>query len=727
LPHARRECNLSATIKRTKGAVFRISDLCALLEEYLDHDQVKEVYRAYLFGAEAHDGQHRLSGEPYITHPLAVAKILAEMRMDYQSIMAAILHDVIEDTPTAKEELTKEFGDEVAELVDGVSKITQIKFHSKAEAQAENFRKMMLAMVRDIRVILIKLADRLHNMRTLGVMPPEKRRRIARETLEIYAPIANRLGMNTVRLELEDLGFSAMYPMRYRVLRDAVIKARGNRKEIIRKIETAIKRRMRQEELNGTVLGREKHLYSIYLKMRNKLLSLHEVFDMYAFRIIVDSVDTCYRVLGAVHNLYKPVPGRFKDYIAIPKANGYQSLHTVLFGPYGVPIEIQIRTEDMHKVAESGIAAHWTYKSGDGGKGTALRASQWLSDLLELQKTAGNSLEFIENVKIDLFPDEVYVFTPEGDILELPRGATAVDFAYAVHTDVGNTCVAARVDRRLAPLRTPILNGQTVEIITAPGAKPNPAWLNFVVTAKARTNIRSYLKKLQREEAVELGQRMLDKALSPFSCPLDQMSKVQIRKLLNVYKYKKLDDLLRDIGLGKRMAVLVAKQLAPSEETEPSGTVATPQHTNRPLVIKGTEGMVVSFAKCCHPIPGDPIVGFVSAGRGIVIHTESCKNVADYRKMPEKWIDVEWEQDLEGDFTAEIRVDVANQRGVLATIAATISEMGSNIENVNIEERDGMTSSIVFALTVRNRRHLAEIMRRIRALQMVMRIIRKKA
>jgi len=716
---------MHATTHPLAPTIFRISDLCAELEGYLPSEQVKEVYRAYLFGAEAHEGQQRMSGEPYITHPLAVARILSEMRMDHQSIMAAILHDVIEDTPTAKEHLAGEFGEEVAELVDGVSKIAQIKFHSRAEAQAENFRKMMLAMVRDIRVILIKLADRLHNMRTLGVMPPEKRRRIARETLEIYAPIANRLGMNNLRLELEDLGFEAMYPVRHRVLRDAIIRARGNRKEILGKIETAIKRRMRQEELNGDVLGREKHLYSIYLKMRAKQLSLHEVFDMYAFRIIVDKVDTCYRVLGAMHNLYKPVPGKFKDYIAIPKANGYQSLHTVLFGPYGVPIEVQIRTGDMHRIAESGIAAHWMYKTGDGGKSTELRAREWLGDLLELQKTAGNSLEFIENVKIDLFPDEVYVFTPQGDIMELPRGATAVDFAYAVHSDVGNTCVAVRVDRRLVPLRTPLFNGQTVEVITAPGAKPNPAWMNFVVTAKARTNIRSYLKRLQHTEAVDLGRRMLDKSLASSGHALAEFSAEDLGPVLAMFSYEQVDDLLMDIGLGKRMAILVARQLVPMDG-ENADAAAVGSGAGRPLAIKGTEGLVVSFAKCCHPIPGDPIIGFVSAGRGIVIHAESCKNVGDFRKTPEKWIDVEWESEVSGEFTAEMRVDVANQRGVLATVAAAISDLESNIENVTIDERDGMATSMLFAITVRDRNHLAEIMRRIRGLTMVIKISRKR-
>ena len=542
--------------------MFLISDLCDMLESYLEHDQVTEVYSAYLFGAEAHEGQRRLSGEPYIYHPLAVARILAEMHMDEKSIVAAILHDVIEDTPTAKEQIAKAFGEEVAELVDGVSKLTQVKFESRAEAQAENFRKMILAMVRDIRVILVKLADRLHNMRTLGAMPPEKRRRIARETLEIYAPIAHRLGMNTIRLELEDLGFSALYPMRYRILNEAVKRARGNRKEILQTIETSLKEHLRQEGLEGRVIGREKHLYSLYQKIKSKTLSLSEVFDVYAFRIVVDKVDSCYRALGVVHNLYKPVPGKFKDYIAIPKVNGYQSVHTVLFGPFGVPIEVQIRTEDMDKVAEAGIAAHWLYKAGDSGSSTAQeRARQWLRSLLEMQQSAGNSLEFLENVKIDLFPDVVYVFTPKGEIMELPRGATAVDFAYAVHTDIGNSCVAAKIDRRLMPLRTDLLNGQTVEIITAPGARPNPLWLNYVVTGKARTNIRSYLKNLKQEDAVELGKRMINKALTSFSTTIDEIPAHRVNVVLQDYKFENLEHLLAEIGLGNRSTILVARQL----------------------------------------------------------------------------------------------------------------------------------------------------------------------
>ncbi|MFN2308273.1 MAG: bifunctional GTP diphosphokinase/guanosine-3',5'-bis pyrophosphate 3'-pyrophosphohydrolase [Gammaproteobacteria bacterium] len=700
-----------------------VSELCRQLETYLEPDQVREVYRAYLFSAEAHEGQSRVSGEPYIYHPLAVAQILADMRMDYKSLIAAILHDVIEDTGTLKEQVARMFGDEVAELVDGVSKLTQIKFESQAEAQAENFRKMILAMVRDIRVILIKLADRLHNMRTLGVMKPDKRRRIARETLEIYAPIANRLGMNNLRLELEDLGFAAYYPMRARVLAEAVKHVRGNRKEILSKIEAAIKQRLDQAGIPVRVLSREKHLRSLYQKMRAKRLSFHDVLDVYAFRLNVDDVDTCYRVLGVVHNLYKPVPGRFKDYIAIPKSNGYQSLHTVLFGPYGVPIEVQIRTHEMDRVAESGIAAHWLYKSGDDGT-THARAREWLRALLEMQKSAGNSLEFLENVKIDLFPDEVYVFTPRGEILELPRGATAVDFAYAVHTDVGNTCIAVKIDRRLAPLRTPLHNGQTVEIITAPGAHPNPSWLNFAVTGKARSNIRNYLKNLHREEAVSLGRRLLDKALLSLNLPPVEQSGEQLQEVATAYGLKTVDDLLDDIGLGNRMPILTARRLQGETGADVAAAVAAGAS---PLAIRGTEGMVVSFAKCCRPIPGDRIVGFVSAGRGIVIHAENCKNIAEIRNRLEKWVEVEWEREVKGEFTAELRVEVANQRGVLATVAAAIADMGSNIENVGIEERDGLNTSILFTVTVRDRQHLARVMRRIRHIPLVLRISRAKS
>ena len=724
--------------------MFLISDLCALLETYLEPTQVNEVSRAYVFGADAHEGQQRLSGEPYIYHPLAVARILAEMRMDSNSIIAALLHDVIEDTPTAKDYIAKEFGEEVAELVDGVSKLTQVKFESKAEAQAENFRKMMLAMVRDIRVIMIKLADRLHNMRTLGVMPPTKRRRIAKETLEIYVPIANRLGMHNMRLELEELGFKAAYPLRYRILEEAVKKARGNRNEVVEKIRKNIEDRLNQEHINFPVLGREKHLYSIYDKMRSKHLTFAEVFDVYAFRIVVDRVDTCYRVLGIVHNIYKPVPGKFKDYIAIPKANGYQSLHTVLFGPFGIPIEVQIRTEDMEKVANVGIAAHWLYKAGDGSKRQDL-AQEWLRGLLEMQQNAGNSLEFLENVKIDLFPDEVYVFTPSGDIMSLPRGSSIVDFAYAVHSDLGNSCVAGKIDRRLAPLRTQLLNGQTVEIISAPGAKPNPVWLDFVVTAKARSNIRSFLKRLKHDEAVQLGRRLLEKSLASFSSSLEEIPQSRINKVLEEYKLKNLDDLLEQISLGNRVALLVARQLTETEIQEKARRAVrrssgiknvfsryapewlkSSNKDTRPLAIKGTEGTVVSYAKCCRPIPGDSILGFISVGRGIVIHRDNCKNTKEFRSRPDKWVDVQWDNDVKSTFPVDVRVDTVNKRGVLATVAAAIAEMSVNIENVSMEDRDGAHSSMNFTLSVKDRKHLANIIRRVRSLDSVVRMVRAK-
>lgn len=703
--------------------MFLISDLCDILEEYLEPEQVQDVYRAYLFGAEAHEGQRRLSGEPYIYHPLAVARILAELHLDHESIIAAILHDVIEDTGADKAQLSDLFGQEIAELVDGVSKLTHIEFESKAQAQAENFRKMMLAMVQDIRVILIKLADRLHNMRTLGVMRPDKKRRIAKETLEIYVPIASRLGLNRLRLELEDLGFAAYFPLRAKVLSKAVKKARGNRREVIQNIQNAIQERLRQEELPGDVCGREKHLYSIYSKMANKNLAFSDVMDVFAFRIVVDKVDTCYRVLGAIHNLYKPVPGKFKDYIAIPKANGYQSLHTTLLTPYGFPIEVQIRTIDMDTVSEQGIASHWLYKTGSESSNIAhIRAREWLKNLLELQQRAGDSLEFLENVKVDLFPDEVYVFTPTGDIMELPRGATAVDFAYAVHTDVGNSCVAAKVNRRLVPLHTELLNGDTLEVITSPGARPNPTWLNFVVTGKARATIRNYLKNMKQEESVSLGRRLLNRALADLSLSLDHIDAERLESLLKEYGMDNIDTLLAQIGLGNRMAPLVARALyTETEETTPRGEKAGA----RPLVIKGTEGTVVQFAKCCRPIPGDPILGLLTAGRGIVIHTQHCKNVAEFRKTPEKWIDVQWEDGVEGEFPVELRIEVNNQRGVLATVAATVAEMQANIDNISLDERDGLHTTLNLTLSVTGRTHLARIMRRVRTIEQVLRIIRK--
>lgn len=695
------------------------------LKNYLDGKQIAAIEHAYLFAKKAHEGQLRYTGDPYITHPLAVAEILAEMRMDPQTIMAAIMHDVIEDTKVEKEDLVKHFGKEVADLVDGVTKLTQIEFETRAQAQAENFRKMVMAMAKDIRVILVKLADRLHNMRTLSCLPPEKRHRIALETLEIFAPIANRLGMHAFRVEFEDLGFSTLYPWRYRILKNAVSTARGNRQEILEMIDNEIRKALKKTNIPiRSISGREKHLYSIYKKMHEKHLSFSEVMDVYGFRVIVDKIDTCYRVLGVLHNLYKPITQRFNDYIAIPKANGYQSLHTTLFGPYGVPIEVQVRTEEMHKMAEYGICAHWLYKTEKTVFGDAQqRAKEWLKGVLEMHKSSKSSLEFIENVKIDLFPDEVYVFTPKGRILELPAGATPVDFAYAIHSDIGNSCVAAKLDRRLAPLSTPLINGQQVDIVTAPGARPNPAWLNFVVTGKARSNIKHFLKKQHREESIELGKRLVEKALRSFGLNLSQIPDMQLQALVEAAKLDSINHLFEEIGTGHRTALLAAKQLAKISDI---ATSFSEPHVTQPLAIKGTEGIAVTFAKCCRPIPGDPITGFIEQGHGLIIHTEQCPALEAYRHIPDKLIPLRWEEKMHGDFPVDLRVDILNQRGSLARLALAISESESNIENINAEEYDGRYFTANLTITVHDRVHLAKVLRKIRNAKNVIRVIRNK-
>ena len=694
---------------------------------YLGKDQVNNVRRAYYYAEQAHEGQCRRSGDAYVTHPLAVASILSEMHMDHQSLMAAMLHDVIEDTGITKTAIKSQFGNTVADLVDGVSKLNKITFSSRAEARAENFQKMAMAMAKDLRVILVKIADRLHNMRTLEVLTPEKRRRIAKETLDIYAPIANRLGMNNVRVEFEELGFAALCPMRSRRISAAVKRIHGNRKEIVSQIQTSLEACLERDGLPGRTIGREKHLYSIYEKMRSKRKSFSEIMDVYAFRIIVDRVDTCYRVLGAVHSLYKPVPGRFKDYIAIPKANGYQSLHTTLFGMHGVPIEIQIRTEEMEAMANNGIASHWLYKSSDDLPSNAhIRAREWVNGLLELQKHAGNSLEFIENVKIDLFPDEIYVFTPKGMIFELPAGSTAVDFAYAIHTDVGNSCVACRINRRLAPLSEPLQSGQTVEIISAPGTQPNPAWLSFVVTGKARSNIRHYLKNQKHSESVVLGRRLLNKALASFGSDLDSVSKDNIDAVLNQINLKALDQLLEEIGLGNRMSYMIAQRLAAHSNVAPL-EIDSESEQQGTLAIRGSEGMVMNYAKCCHPIPGDPIVGHISSGRGMVIHTDDCNNIADIRDNPDKCVAVSWDPDVEGEFSVELRVELENLRGIIATLATTITGTEANIEKISTVERDARFSIVNLSLNVRNRVHLARVMKRVRLIKPVTKVTRVKS
>ncbi|KTD61511.1 bifunctional GTP diphosphokinase/guanosine-3',5'-bis pyrophosphate 3'-pyrophosphohydrolase [Legionella spiritensis] len=695
------------------------------LKCYLEQPYIEKCYQAYLVAEKAHHGQMRRSGEPYITHPVAAALILARMRLDYQTIMATLLHDVVEDTSISKDELIQQFGEEVSALVDGVTKLTKIKFESRAEAQAENFRKMVLAMVKDIRVIIVKLADRFHNMKTLGAMPSVKRRRIAIETLEIYAPIANRLGMHAIYTGLEDLGFQALYPLRYRAIKSAVEKSRGNRRELTGKIEQDLQKAMQQLNIPYEhVFGRQKHLYSIYRKMRQKKASFTEITDVFAFRVITEDIDSCYRVLGALHRTYKPVPQRFKDYIGIPKANGYQSLHTTLFGPYGVPLEVQIRTRDMDSVAENGVAAHWIYKSSGLEVNEAqLRAREWVQRLLEMQRSTGNSLEFIENVKIDLFPDEIYVFTPKGHIMELPKGATPVDFAYTVHSGVGNSCVAAKVNRRLVPLSMPLTNGQTVEIITAPSAHPNPTWLNFVVTGKARSNIRHFLKSQQHAESIVLGKRLLEQSLMELGSDYAKVPPESLQALLHDLHYKSADELLYAIGIGNQMPMVIAKRLVINQE---SPELEKTGKTSKPLAIKGTEGMVVNFAECCQPIPGDNIVGRFQQGRGIIVHASDCRQVNQIRSHPEQFISLRWDEQVEGEYWVDITVDVANQRGVLAALATAIAEAESNIGNINVDPRDGRHNAVTFSISVRDRTHLARVMRRLRANKVVMRLYRKK-
>lgn len=698
-----------------------------VLQDYIDETQISTIEAAYLLAKKAHETQKRYTGEPYITHPLAVACILAEMHMDPQTIMAALMHDVVEDTDVTKEELVKQFGKEVADLVDGVTKLTQIEFENRAQAQAENFRKMIMAMARDIRVILVKLADRLHNMRTLDCLPPEKRRRIAIETLEIFAPIANRLGIHAFRVEFEDLGFAALYPLRYRILKKAVAKAIGTRQEILEMIHTEIQKSLKKCNISvRSISGREKHVYSIYKKMHDKHLSFSEVMDVYGFRAIVDKVDTCYRVLGILHNLYKPITQRFKDYIAIPKANGYQSLHTTLFGPYGVPIEVQIRTEEMHKMAEYGISAHWLYKTDKTVFDDAQqRANEWLKGVLEMQKSSKNSLEFIENVKIDLFPDEVYVFTPKGNILELPAHSTPVDFAYAIHSDIGNTCVATKLDKRLAPLSTHLTNGQQVEIITAPGARPNPAWLNFVVTAKARSNIKHFLKKQHREESAELGKRLIEKSLQSFGLSLAQIPEEHLQEIADAAHLDSIHHFFEEVGLGNRIALLAAKQLIKHNEMldKVHFTERQPHH---PLAIKGTEGIAVTYAKGCRPIPGDAIIGYIESGKGLIVHVEACPTLENYRKIPDKLIPLRWEEKVNSDFPVDLRIEILNQRGSLAQLALAISSAESNIENINAEECDEHHFPVNITLTVRDRIHMARVLRKIRNARNVIRVTRRK-
>lgn len=702
------------------------SPLTLLLKSYLSPEKIEQVWMAYRYADKAHTGQTRKTGEPYITHPVSVACILAKLHLDVPTLLAALLHDVIEDTGVASAEISDMFGKQVAELVDGLTKLDKVELQTAIQAQAENFRKMLLAMSQDVRVILVKLADRLHNMQTLNSMRPEKQKRIARETLEIYAPIANRLGLNPIYQELEDLSFKYLYPNRYRVIDKAIKAGRGNRKEVISKILSAIQEQLAKANIVADVMGRQKHLYSIYKKMIDKTLKLSQVVDIYGFRIIVKDAPSCYLALGSLHALYKPIPGKFKDYVAIPKANGYQSLHTTLFGPFGTPIEVQIRSNEMHNIADAGVAAHWLYKTTDSHL-TKLQQQthQWLQRLVEIQTESDDSYEFLEHFKVDLFPDEVYVFTPKGNIMALPRGSTAVDFAYAVHSDVGNSCVAVKINNELAPLRSEMSNGDHVEIITAPLANPNPAWLNYVVTGKARSNIRHYLKSVKVEESAHLGERMLNIALRALHMEPSELTDKHWQKVMKDYGSKTKETILTDIGLGKRMSLMVAHQLLANNSDEEQSSKKVKKLDT--ITIRGSEGMAVQFAQCCRPIPGDPILGFINKDKGLIIHTHDCLAIRKFKLDPDRWLDVEWDADNKKLFKVNVRMVVANERGMLAKIASTIANADSNIDNVSVEEADGSQySNINFTVQVRDRVHLASLIRNLRKIPDVMRINRVK-
>ena len=691
----------------------------ARLATYLKPEDIARVGAAYVYSSAAHRGQLRISGDPYVSHPLAVAYTLAGWHLDPQALIAALLHDVMEDTAVTKEQIVKLFGKVAADLVDGVSKLDRLENQSYEEAQAENFRKMLLAMARDVRVILIKLADRRHNMQTLGSMRPEKRRRIARETLDIYAPIANRLGLNSLYRELQELSFQHAYPVRFRVLTRAVKNARGNRREVVGKILESIKVALPAAGIDAEVSGREKHVYGIYRKMRDKQLSFSQVLDIYGFRVIVKDRQTCYLALGVLHGLYQPVPGKFKDYIAIPKGNGYQSLHTTLIGPFGTPVEVQIRNTAMNHVAESGVASHWMYKDEQAFSELQKTTHQWLQSLLDLQSASNDNTEFLEHVKFDLFPGEVYVFTPRGKILSLPRGSTPVDFAYAVHTDIGNRCVACQINFEPVPLRTELRNGDRVEIVTASSANPNPAWLTYVRTGKARAEIRHFMKTQHNAESVALGERMLQRALADLGQPVTDVDDIAWDRFLHDTGARARQDIFADIGLGARLAPVVARRLIArdenlQEEVRHAGSV----------IIRGTEGVAIQMAPCCRPIPGDPIVGLIRKGQGLVVHTHDCATLGRLRGAKTEWVDVEWEPTVERMFETSIQVVTQNARGVLAQLAAGIAEAESNIVNVSMSGDDGRTTSLYFTLQVSDRSHLARILRSLRRVPQVVRIHR---
>jgi guanosine-3',5'-bis(diphosphate) 3'-pyrophosphohydrolase len=713
---------LAAEAKRQDVAAPATIDSLIANLTYLSDEEISLVRDAHTYASQAHQGQHRRTGHDYITHPTAVAQILANMNMDHQSLMAALLHDVIEDSETSRAYLGEIFGSSVADIVDGVSKLSKI-FASRDEAQAENFQKMAMAMAKDIRVIMVKMADRLHNMRTIGVMSDAQRKRIARETLDFYAPIANRLGVQTIKSELEELAFRALYPLRSDRIARAVTAARGNREAMVDEVQTTIATALNREGIVADVIGRQKNIFSIYRKMKTQHKSFAEIMDVFGFRIIVDQPDACYRALGVVHGLYSPLAARFKDYIAIPKVNGYQSLHTSLMGPHGAPIEVQIRTKQQQAVAENGIAGHWLYRSNSEFETSQQRARQWVSDLMELQSRAGNPMEFIESLKIDLFPDEVYVFTPKGKILELPRGASPVDFAYCVHTDIGNSCMSCRVDGQLAPLSQQLQSGQKVEIITAPDSKPNPAWLNFAVTSKARSAIRSELKQQQGSQSIALGRKLLNRVLGAANTSINDLDFRRLRRVFSELGVRKLNELLESIGNGDVSAHLAAQKLLSAENPDYQAIAV---EGAGPVTIAGGEGLVVSYGRCCGPLPGDHIVGHMTPGKGFVVHVETCNNLNEVRRRtPHEITPARWTSDVDDEFQTVLRVNVRRRKGIMAEVAAEITSCDAGVESINVEERNAEISTVNVGITVRNRDHLAKLMRRLRRITAVINVARR--
>ena len=694
------------------------------ISKYLNPYQVKKIEKSFNLACDAHKGQVRKSGEAYIHHPLSAASLLADFQLDHESIMAAILHDVIEDTEIGKENLKKSFGVKVAELVDGVSKLDKLSFSTKEEADAANLRKMILAMSQDIRVILIKLADRKHNLETIDALDSQKRKKIGKETLEIFAPIALRLGIHSLNKELEDLAFETVYPFRYATLRSMIQKSRGNRKELMEKIKNLIEKKLQDEGLNTSVVAREKHVYGLYKKMKLKEFKFSQINDLFGVRVISNTVDDCYRSLGIIHNLYTPVPGRFKDYIAIPKSNGYQSLHTSIIGPHGLPIEIQIRTKDMNILAESGIASHWFYKSKNiPSLKNYTKEQQWITNLLSIQKDSGNPKEYLKSIKADLHPGKVYVFTPKGNILDLPKRSTIIDYAYAVHTDLGNNYASSKVDDLPASPSTILKNGQRVEILVNKKFIPDPGWLNFVVTEKARHSIRAYLKSIKKNDAIALGKKLLDYSLKDFDIQLNDIPKKTLNIVLQEYSCETIDDLYAEIGLGNSIAKLVAMRIAPTDMPLKENSVS-----NTDIQIRGTEGLVVSYAKCCYPIPGDPILGHISQEKGVVVHRQKCRSLNHMKKSSDETLDLSWADNVDDTFSASIKVEVENVRGVLAMISAQIAQNDSNIESVTYDDTKTTGHNImVFVISINGVKELNKLIKKLKKNSNILNAERKRS